>query len=380
MTIIYDRRNDLAGEPQMHAIVVGCGRFPYIPENRKANRKAAYDSAIAVIDFLLEKAEALEPRLATIDCLLGDPDINPAIEDDVFPQRPQFNILQPIKVASPTESEFTSLMENFIEQFKEGDSIFFYCCSHGVAGRDETGLLVLEDIQRLYKYPWKQLLDVKTLAQQLPVQVKAKTAWIFVDACQEIIPGLHDKIGGVRGIDLFSVTAIDVARHRGSTTALCASKFGSQTFAPASGGVGYFTQALLDGITMSCVDKHNFVWKVSSAQLNSSLEAVAIAAGYSKIECTSLLTPGTRVYLANVEQPSIPVLITSLPETIVRLADQAKATGLNGQPVFTKSGNGAWHFRAPAKPQDYTIEITKDGKTSSFAMEVFPPAVILELK
>lgn len=379
MTLVYDRRDDLTNEPQMHAFVVGCGRFPHIAKTEKADRLAAYDSAIAMIDFLLSQEDTMEPRLATVDCLLADPRINPESAQDEFPARPTYGINQPIPVKRPTEAGFKHAINEFILRCRPGDSVYIYFCSHGVAGRDETGLLVLEDIKSLPGNQWQQLVDVKTLAQNLPVFINAKNAWIFMDACQEVLDELYDLSGGVNTLIPVTVTAPQVAKHTGPITALCSGRYGQQTFAPENGGIGYFTLALLDGLTKSCVDRNNLRWKVSSAQLSSSLETVATAAGYPKIAVTNLLTPGRTAFLVDVADPSIPVLVTSRPASTLMSADKACARSNDSSQEFQKNGNGAWRFRAPAEPMRYTINIEKDGSQSRFAMEVTPSAVVWEI-
>ena len=69
MTLVFDRRAAMADdEPQLHALVIGCGRFPHFDGD--VNRKACTDSAEAMVDLLLKHADRFEAR-ADSKCVTG---------------------------------------------------------------------------------------------------------------------------------------------------------------------------------------------------------------------------------------------------------------------------------------------------------------------
>lgn len=377
MTLVFDRSAEIEGA-QMHALVIGAGRFPYFGNGQEANVQACYDSAVAVIDFLLTHKDRLEPPLATIDCLLGDPSVDPKTAQDVMPARPS-DIPQAVPVGRPVESEVRAIFDDLLARFRPGDSAFLYFCSHGVAGREESGLLLLEDIHSHRGNPWLQLLDVKLIAQNLPARLKADNVWLFMDACQERIEDLVDQVGGATGLEVVTVSSREVVRHKGKSLALAAARFGTTTQAPAGGGVAYFTKALIDGLTNCCVDRRQGKWRISSKQLQSELGTVARAAGYPPIEVTPLVASGQTRFLMTIDQPSIPVYIYSRPESLLRNALSAIvrdcATGQN-----RSTASPEWRFRVPPEPDEYEIEVITDRTTLTGLLEIVPPAVEWEIR
>lgn len=377
MTVIFDRMVKIDG-PKMHALVIGAGRFPYFGDGREANVQSCYDSAVKVIDFLLGHKDQLEPKLASIDCLLGNPSVDPQQASDTMPARPG-DIPHDVDVAKPTEANVKALFDAFVDRFKPGDSAFLYFCSHGVAGRDESGLLLLEDIHSRAGDQWAQLLDVKLVAQNLPARIKAENVWLFMDACQEKIDDLADQVGGASGIDPVKVSSRDLVRHRGKSLALAAARFGTTTQAPADGGVAYFTQALIDGLTNCCVDRRGGKWRIPSKQLQSELGTVARAAGYPPIEVTSLVASGQTRFLMTIDIPSIPVHIYSRPESLLRNASSALVRDPTNNKTFPKVGKD-WRFRVPPAPDEYELEIATGGTTLTGQIEIYPPAVEWEVR
>lgn len=378
MTLVFDRSSEMA-RPKMHALVIGAGRFPHYGDGKQANVQSCYDSAVAIIDFLLDHKDQLEPQLATIDCLLGNPAVDPSKASDTMPARQQHGIAQDVDVARPVENEVKGMFDDFIARCDPGDSVFLYFCSHGVVGREEIGLLLLEDINSRVGSPWAQLLDVKFVAQNLPARIEAENLWLFMDACQEKIPELAEQVGGAKGIDVVSAQTRHFVKYRGRSLALAAGRFGNTTHAPKDGGVAHFTQALLDGLTNCCVDRRGGEWRISSKQLQSELETVARAAGYPPIEVTQLMAGGQTRFLMTIDQPSIPVHVFSRPESLLRNASSARARDPLSDSSIDKTGRH-WRFRVPPTPDLYELEIAVGTTTLTGPLEINPPAVEWEVR
>lgn len=379
MTVVLQR--DLADGPRLHALVIGCGRFPYLPGAPNSDRQACYDSAVAVIEFLAERADDLEPPLARVDCLLSDPRVPAGGQDMLLPspEGTQAGLVE-MAVAPVREAEVRRAFEELLEAFRPGDTVFIYACSHGVAGRDETGLLVLEDVNSSLGSPWAQLLDVKSVALHLPARSGAANVWIFMDACQEILEELRDQAGGVRGIAPVTTTSSAMVTCPVRSTALAAARYGQQTFAPAAGGVAYFTQALLDALGQSCVEWRDREWRVTAKELNYGLDSIARAAGIPAIEVTALTSHNKQAHLLRVANPSVPVLITSRPAATLATARSAHLLDDAGNQLFGKGNGPEWRFRAPPQPASYRWRV--EGITPPplhGEIEIRPPAVELEI-
>jgi hypothetical protein len=377
MTLVYQR--DSTAGARLHGLVIGCGRFPWLPADLDANRQACFDSGVEMVRFLARHADQFEPRLATIDCLLADPRVDPANAPDLLPADPGLPDLQAGPVDRPLAVNVRAAFNALLARCRPGDSIFFYSTSHGVAGRDEVGLLVLEDAGSDEGDKWAQLLDVKSVAQYLPARAKAGNVWIFMDACQEVLEELKDQAGGLNPLRPVTVSSTAMALYPVRSTALAAARYGTQTHAPRAGGVAYFTQALLDGLGQSCVEKRGGQWRVTAQQIVYGLERVARAAGVPPIETTPLLIDTRAGHLLTLANPSIPVHIVSRPTQLVGTASSAYLLGQDSTPQFAKQPNVDWRFRVPASPDAYQIHVDAFDGALTATLEIDPPAVEWEL-
>lgn len=377
MTLVYER--EIEPGPRMHALVIGCGRFPWLAPGLGANRQTCFDSGVEMVRFLAKHADLLEPRLATIDCLLADPRVDPAQTADRLPADPGAPDLEEKPVDRPLADNVKAAFNALLERCRPGDSIFFYSTSHGVAGRDETGLLVLEDVGSNAGDPWEQLLDVKSVALYLPARARAANVWIFMDACQEVLEDLKDQAGGVTPIRPVRVSSTEMARYPVRSTALAAARYGALTHAPEAGGIAYFTQALLDALSRSCVEWKGGQWRVTARQIVFGLESVARAAGVPPIEMTPLLVYTQAGHLLTIDEPSIPVHIVSRPMQLVAEANSAYLVGENDERQFAKQANAEWRFRVPAKPSAYEIHVEAADGALTATLDIDPPAVEWEL-
>lgn len=387
MTLVLDLPRD--DGPRLHAVVIGCGRFPHLPAHMQADRPACYDSAVEMVAFLAANADAFEPPLARIDCLLADP-ATPAGQIDVLPGSVTERVaaanpaagagLVAGPVDAPRQANVQKAFDDLLAACRPGDAVLVYGCSHGVAGRDETGLLVLEDVHSSPGNRWAQVLDMKYLASGLPAVTEASAVWVFMDACQEVIDDLKDTVGGANGFRPISYGAGQLARAKVKATALAAAHYGAATHAPPAGGVAYFTRALLDGIRACCVERIDGKWKSTAKELVYGLEKIARATGPQPITVSTLVTDTKEAALMRVAEPSIPVHISSVPS---RTLDQAiEAYLLDGDARSNPKQEGReWRFRVPIEPRSYEVNVvSKLGTPVTLPLHVSPPAVFLEVR
>ncbi|MEM7802603.1 MAG: hypothetical protein AAF633_25645, partial [Chloroflexota bacterium] len=85
MTVVFEREIDGDG-PVLHALIIGCGHFPHLPDAPIHDRLACPDSARAVVEFLVRQRDNLFVPLASITCLIteanGDPGVVPITNPD----------------------------------------------------------------------------------------------------------------------------------------------------------------------------------------------------------------------------------------------------------------------------------------------------------
>lgn len=373
MTIVYQAAGN---GPRMHALVIGCGRFPHMANPAQAARQACYDSAVEMIRFLFEHRNQLMPPLSTIDCLLADPRVGHEENNDQLLLEMLETGLVMGRVDRPIQENVTAALNELISRCQPGDALFLYFCSHGVAGRDETGLLVLEDVNRYAGNLWQQMLDVKFLAQALPVRSRASAVWVFLDACQEVIPELKDQLNGAKLTAPLEATASEIARCRVVSATLSAGRYGAETHAPPGGGAAYFTRALIEGMTRCCVERRELEWRVTAMRIMFGLEKVARAVDGTAIETGQLIPFNKEAQLLRVGQPSIPIHITSVPSSFIDGEAQVSLIDEAGQVVCTKDQNQEWRFRIYQIPSNYTVRVTYGGVQHDSHLEVEPPAVL----
>lgn len=376
MTLVHQ---DVGVEPCMHALVVGCGRFPFMPNPAQVARQACYDSAVEMVRFLLEHQDSLLPRLGSVACLLADPQVAAGEGLDRLPAGLP-TIGQAVPVASPEQENVNDALNDLLGRCRPGDSLFLYFCSHGVAGRDETGLLVLEDVHRNAGNPWRQMLDVKYLAQVLPVRSGAASVWVFLDACQEVLPELKDQAGGVQLAAPIVAGVTEISRCPVVSATLSAGRYGTATHAPPEGGTAYFTRALIEGMTRCCVERRQQEWRVTAMRIMFGLENVARAVDGTMIETGPLLPFNKEAQLLRVDQPSIPVHVTSLPEAFLEGAADVRLLDEEHQVVATKPPGPEWRFRIDRIPSAYTVRVSRDGVNQDTHLDVDAPAAILEVQ
>lgn len=384
MTLIYDRQVDTPH--RAHAFVLGIGRFPHLSDK---DIKTGYDSAVKFIEFLVRSADQFNHKLATIECLLSDPDKTPnpgGVQVDELPKcDPQHDPRADTKVDAATLPNVQRAADDWIDRCEPGDLIIFYGCSHGVAERDQGGLLVLEDVLSSRNNPWNQLLDVHGMASFLPAKKRGSDVWVFLDACQEVIPNLVQTVGGATPYLPVTATVVEQAKPqvRDSFT-LAGSKFGGFAKAPKKGGVAYFTEALLHGLEKSCVERIQNNWSVTGKELLFGLDKVSFAAYGTTVTPKPFRGYNEDGILLHVKDPEFPVLVRTIPEKLMKSATDVGLHRPNtaGQPVVSRNNNKAPQWRCSVKPNQAPLELHIDlpvtgKKTQPLIMK--PPAIIMEV-
>lgn len=284
MTLIFDRRDDLPRhEPHLHALVIGCGRFPHF--EAQVNRKACTDSAVEMVEFLLRLADDFEAKLATIELLLSDPEVKPgndrfrALTDELDP-RSKTPAERRESVDPALEEKVNEACEDWLAccRSEQRDHMLFYGCSHGLADRDSEGLMVLEDVKSNTN-KWKQVLNVGSMATGVPIHCRPGAAWFFLDACQELLPEIVDQIRGVQGIIPAPVGAIERRRFNqegGIRPLVMGTEYGLKTYA-GQRDVAYFTQALLEGIERYCFEPRGPLFLITGRKLAMGVPELSLS-------------------------------------------------------------------------------------------------------
>lgn len=193
MTLIFERAPDPA-KPATHAFVIGVGAYPDAKPGKGVNKDlravpdvaSAADSAKRMCDWLFLRKDALDAPLASVEALIGEAAHPAGVTPYTWENAPANAI------DSPTVSKVVAAGEAWVArlQLRPGDVAFFYACGHGARlGTDPV--LFLQDINTKKAHPWGGFLNVGETASAFKQLVEIKSAFFFLDACQEFSPKLE---------------------------------------------------------------------------------------------------------------------------------------------------------------------------------------------
>lgn len=391
MTLAFERAVSGA---KTHALVIGCGRFPHFDPTLELNREATIAGARQMMEFLASHRDKFVAPLASIECLLSDPAVSAGQDmlgadlTDAAGAPPATLLGVGDKVENVTLDNIEKACDAWIGRCEPGDHMVFYMSSHGVAGHD-SALGLCEDVNAQPHKRWSQSINVTKLADGLPT-TNAGRAFVFFDACQEVVPEILGQAPGGTGYNpiLYSLQQLPQAR-RYRTFALAASRLGAQAWAPDGPVPPYFTQALLDGLRASSVEAlPNLGWTVTGRQLQYSLPMIAEAAlGWRELE-TEPLTKFAELDFAllTVDQPSVPVLIRTEVDSHLPQTTHAEVICDDAAVAPIPRPNGpelAWRFRIEAhRRREYTTSLAFANGTPAYLpvkFDALPPAKVIVL-
>lgn len=383
MTLIYKRTLDDDTKPRMHALVIGIGRFPDLDDAPDGDRLACADSARAIVEFLVKNEDRFEANLASIDCLISDPR-NKANEDEIQKTHPEHDPRNDTHVEPGLQKDVVAICKEWKDRSREGDCFFLYCCSHGLAGRDERGFLVCEDYNSDPDNKPGYLLNVGSIAKSLPAARKAGSAWIFMDACQEVLDELLDLEGGVGGIQPIRAGLRDQVNWPVKSTAVVAAQLGHLAHAPPEGGKAYFTETLLHGLEKCCVESLNGKWCVTSKIIENTLAQLSDVLDVQKVSTSRLTDTQPHHKLMSIDDPRIPIAIATKPETLMTRAQQVeiKPRRVDSNAVETKNGSDAtWRCELPLDERQYEVCLTdSEGAPKQQDFDLDPPSVFVRIE
>lgn len=385
MTLIF-QNNELMGDiatPRMHVLVLGIGRFPHLDNAPNGDRPACPDSARAMIEFLVRQSHGFEAPLATIDCLISDPR-NEVDHDIVERTHPIHDPRLDDLVAPGLRQNVENVCYEWMDRARERDVLLLYCCSHGLAGLDDRGLLVCEDYNERRTNKPAYLLNVSSMAKALPAAIKASAVWIFMDACQEVLDELLLLEGGVGGIQPARADVMEQVRWRVKSTAIVAAPFGEFAKAPHAGGLAYFTETLLHGIGKCCVESKDGGWIVTSGQLLTNLDQLSHVKHGRTLSTSLLCVPQGNHRLMKVDVPEIPVAISTRPEVIMETASQVeiKTRQPGAISIMTKdNGDATWRCDIELDERLFEVFLMHDDEGQiQREFHLDPPSVLVRIE
>lgn len=350
MTLVFER--PVAGAAT-HCMIVGCGRYPHLREDRSADRPAPVAGALALAKMMMDRRDKLVAPLATIEMLLSDP----ATESGDAELGDRLPGSQAPCVGAADAAHFAASGEAWLDRVRPGDVVVFYFSGHGIADRVGGAVGLLEDIKSSRRRPWAASLAITKLILALK-SLPADSAWVFFDACQEIAAEYADCLGSPSDIDLMEVTLDDLVNGACETFALAGAPIGHLAFAPKGYEPPLFTQVLLKGLSGCCVEQtKEHGWAVTGMTLQFDLiELAKMMIDKVAIKPRTIEPQSERKALLLVDEPFTPVTVRSLPE--IHLKTSTAVRVMHGETVLAHSADPQFVFRTDVgfEERDLTVE------------------------
>jgi hypothetical protein len=212
MTLVYERK--ITGSA-VHALVIGVGAYPWAkpfesdptkpegPAKPKAlenlrDLNGAPVGAKMFADWLISHADGLADGLpaplATVELALSAPSSNTMhYEWKSWAIGAPGDDPRPSTAVSDTDYESVEAAgERWAERLqKNRDQIaVFYICGHGMAIPGRIVALLSDVAGPCHRSAWKPLIDVEEMAGVMSHLPTLKEGYLFVDACQEVVPDM----------------------------------------------------------------------------------------------------------------------------------------------------------------------------------------------
>ncbi len=331
MTLVYDRRQDFAGQPMVHAFIVGVSHYAFLPGQNEPTTAEKFHlkklgscalSAWEICLWLVANADSLACKLGSIRIL-----VSPSGDEILRPIPPQiagdaWKIQKPGDIDPATWDKFRErALEWRVDAATNNRSgqTFFYFAGHGLkqANRDLITLSDFTDPSAGGRLQNSCELISNFVQGMAPTEKRpeiARSQFYFVDCCREDIkdpdivtsyPGtVWDTLGGLddRG------TAVFMAAYPGARAMAI------------SGQSSDFCQALLKCLDMASEGQDpnpSKGWPVTSFALNMALERHFAALGTGQYATSSGVSFKNMLFRRLKGPPSIEFSLLISPEAAV---------------------------------------------------------------
>lgn len=357
MTLVFDRRDALAGKPMTHAFLVGVSDYTHLPDrgqpptSRSNGLRKLASPALSAWDigvWLIRNADSLAAPLGTVHLLLSPS----ALEQGTLQPAPA-DVAGYIDVApaAATFDEFEAEAHAWREAASKSpdDATFFYFGGHGIQQFGATLLTLADFAQPLGPILGRSCRFSNVLEGMGPDQTDrpkiARDQFYFIDSCRQ----------DVTDPDLFRSKPSDIwdpaeGVDNRATPAFMASYPGAVALS-TPGQRTDFAEALLatfeSGAEDSDLQDPQERWPVTSFTLDNALR------GYFAAKATGQYAPATGVTFTNVvfrwldQPPSISFQVQVRPE------EQVAATSI----TLTRADGGfQGAFPAPGLNHPYEVK------------------------
>lgn len=330
MTLVYERA---IGGPATHAIVIGVGYYPALAP--AADLPSAAAGAELTADWLIRHADALQPRLGSVELLIASPG-GASAQYTWFGRMPSAGAIDPrgsSAVDPATAAKVAAAAATWRARcFSGGDNTaLVYACGHGVA----TGarmMVLLSDLRSNPAYLWNPHIDLLTEVSRMRRAEGLGRGLLFVDTCQEIVTetiiaeaSQQQAIG--QPIDLF---APSTSAPKNKVYALVPGPMGALAYDDGEGGGGRFTHILLEALGGAAAWNYagTGAWAVTSDTLHTKMKQLYelrpewAAHSLEPTTVAQLVDGGPIVVFPDA--PQVPICVQLAPGGAVRAVDRLR--------------------------------------------------------
>lgn len=277
MTLVYQRA---VRGPELHALVLGVGAYPHAKAaNATADTPAelvdvsdlpsAATGAALFADWLIAHGDRLPASLASIELLISDPAEAAGTGGRYrWTDRPEFAEAvanggvdprsQTDRVAPCTEADVRRdglAWAGRLGRNGQPSTTIVFACGHGIAMTSRSFLL-LEDLAGLppadQRSLWEPFLDVQLLAARLQRKRNVTNAYVFIDACQEVVTARQvaeadPTTSAGEGVRLLSPDIL--GNDQSNVLLLLPGPMGTLAFDDGQDGGGRYTQMLIQALS-----------------------------------------------------------------------------------------------------------------------------------
>lgn len=276
MTLVWDERATLQGQPGLHALIVGVSAYPHLPQGDAPAPPASFGmkqlsstalTAHKMVRWLEGRKAHLPVPLASIRLLLSPSAAEAQAEPEMAGLADAATLDNFLAEANEWRKDASTHAENVT---------FFYFAGHGVQRSKNDAVLLLEAFGDGVGGPLRHAVDVANLFFGMaPAPARpdiARTQFYFVDACRNLPPEFKN-FGPIGTSDVF---AVDLSgRDDRQAPIFYAAVAGSKAYA-LKGEQTVFSRALLQCLASGAEDPiedeaGNVRWPVTVQSLNTAL-------------------------------------------------------------------------------------------------------------
>ncbi|MFF7378747.1 caspase family protein [Streptomyces massasporeus] len=313
MTYLIDDSSDPAGGPEVHALVIGVGRYRHLTNGAEpADHDTLIEgqltsptvSAQAFARWVMDCLRHPAARLGSVDVLLSPGQV--ITEEDGLPM-----------VETPDANAVVRAVDRWVRRCNSHPEnvALFYFSGHGLDRGSQ--LLCLEDFARSSNRILDAAIDLEDLVDGMAA-CDAAYQYYFVDACRERTSRLSG-LSRTHTLALLDVVAeSDRRERRKDLLVLPATNAGSSTYGTEH-QVSDYTRALLAALNGQGAKLAPEGWCVTSLSLASAV--ARLCHGPMPLQVPTMNVSGNAVMHLLDHAPVVPLAVRCSPGEATRVAD-----------------------------------------------------------